>query len=286
MAQDCAPSLWVAPFVLIEGLDRLLAAGYTVVATDYAGLGVAGPSAYLVGASEAHNLLDAVRAARHLPDAQAGDRVFLWGHSQGGQAVLFAAQQARADAPELTVVAAAVAAPAVELGELLRDDVTDVSGVTLGSYAFATYAQVYADVPGVDLGRLLTPEGAAAVPRMAALCLLTKNSELHAIAAPLVDRFLAAQPATTPPWSQLLADNTPGAQPLGVPVLVNQGLADVLVRPATTAAYVASLCAADEHVAYRTVPGAGHGEIALDSVDAVVAWFAAAASGRPQPATC
>jgi hypothetical protein len=64
-------------------VPALLAAGFVVVARDSPGLGVAALSSYLIGTSEARSLLDAVRVAR-----QAGEY-----------------------APELSVGAAAVAAP-------------------------------------------------------------------------------------------------------------------------------------------------------------------------------
>ena len=67
----------------------MLAHGYVVVATDYEGLGVPGVHPYLVGISEAHAVLDSVRAARELPAAQATHRFAVWGHSQGGHAALF-----------------------------------------------------------------------------------------------------------------------------------------------------------------------------------------------------
>ncbi len=81
-------------------------------------------------------MLDSVRAARSLV-AGSGPSTPLWGHLQGGQAVLFAGQLAGSYAPALRVRAAAVAAPATELGTLLNDDLGDISGVTIGSYAFA-----------------------------------------------------------------------------------------------------------------------------------------------------
>lgn len=72
-------------------------------------------------ASEAPRVLDSVRAARSLV-AGSGPSTPLWGHLQGGQAVLFAGQLAGSYAPALRVRAAAVAAPATELGTLLNDD--------------------------------------------------------------------------------------------------------------------------------------------------------------------
>jgi hypothetical protein len=76
-APRCAPSSGVAPFVFIEGLSELLAAGHVVVATDYAGMGIAGPPSFLIGATEAANVLDIARAARSVEGIGAGDRVVL-----------------------------------------------------------------------------------------------------------------------------------------------------------------------------------------------------------------
>jgi Secretory lipase len=86
-AQRCAQSLGVDPFDLIEGLQDLLKAGYVVAASDYPGMGGAGPDSYLIGASDGHSVLDAARGARSLPTG-ANARLLLWGHSQGGQAPL------------------------------------------------------------------------------------------------------------------------------------------------------------------------------------------------------
>ena len=148
-AASCAPSNGVDPYLLVEGLPDLIRAGYVVVAPDYPGMGVPAPSSYLIGTSESRSLLDAVRAARELPTGATTTTV-LWGHSQGGHAVLFAALQAGTYAPELTV-RAALAAPAADLGTLLDDDIGDVSGVTIGSYAFAAYQQAYAaQYPGLE----------------------------------------------------------------------------------------------------------------------------------------
>ncbi|HEY7812136.1 MAG TPA: lipase family protein [Nakamurella sp.] len=95
MAARCAPSNGIDPFDLIEGMTDLLDAGYAVAAADYPGMGVAGPDSYLVGVTEANSVLDSVRAGQRLAQTgatPAGD-VLLWGHSQGGHAVLFAAQE-------------------------------------------------------------------------------------------------------------------------------------------------------------------------------------------------
>src|SRR6202008_1018688 len=126
------------PWLLIEGLRSLLDAGYVVTATDYPGMGAHGDPSFLVGVSEGNAVLDSVRAARAIDGAHASNKLLLWGHSQGGHAALFGAQNAPTYAPDLDRVAFAVAAPAAELGALLDADIGDVSGVTIGAYAFDT----------------------------------------------------------------------------------------------------------------------------------------------------
>ena len=285
-AAGCAPSNGLDPFLVIEGLSALLTAGYVVVAPDYPGLGVTAPSSYLIGPSEAHSLLDAVRVARQLPTG-AGPTSVLWGHSQGGHAVLFAAQEASAYAPELTVRAAAVAAPAPDLGTLLDDDIGDVSGVTIGSYAFAAYQQAYASrYPGLQPTSILTDAGAAATPTMANLCLFGDNLRLHSIARPLLGDYVRSDPSTTPPWSTLLAENTPGPPPAGLPVFVAQGGADTLVVPAATQAYVGSACQDGARMTFRGYPTETHGTIADAALPDVMAFLAAGVAGTPPASTC
>ena len=286
IAQRCAPSVGVDPFDLIEGLQDLLAAGYVVAAADYPGMGAAGPASYLIGETAGHSVLDAARAARAIPEAGAGSRLLLWGHSQGGHAVLFAAQSAAGYAPELQLLGVATAAPAADLGQLLDADIGDVSGVTISSYAFATFASVYRDTPGATLDTILTPAGVAATPTMAQLCLLGQNQQLHDLAQPLIGKYLLADPTTRQPWASLLAQNTPGATRLDVPLFVAQGGADTLVRPAVTAAFVAKECGLGTHVTTLNIPGADHGFVAQDALPTLLKWFDAVVAGSPAPPTC
>jgi pimeloyl-ACP methyl ester carboxylesterase len=225
-------------------------------------------------------VLDIARAARALPGAGASDRLVLWGHSQGGHAVLFAAERAPTYAPELDLEAVAVAAPATDLGELLDADIGDVSGVTIGSYAFAAYASVYGPTnPGMALDTILTPAGVAATPRMADLCLIGQNAALHTIAGPLIGGYVAHDPATTEPWSTYLAENTPGATKLDVPLFVAQGQDDQLVRPAITAQFAAHEKALGTDVTYDSIPDTGHGLVALRALPNLLPWLAQVGAG-------
>ena len=283
----CAPSEGLDPFLLVAGLHELLDAGYAVAATDYPGMGADGPASYLIGVSEGNSVLDAARAARAIPGAHAGTDLFLWGHSQGGQAALFAAQQAAAYTPELTLRGVAVAAPAADLGELLNDHRNDLSGVTIGSYAFDSLVKVYEPKdPSVRLDAVLTPAGQAVVPEIAPRCLLSDIAALHKIAEPAVGNFFAVDPSTTEPWKSLLAANTPGSSPIGVPILVSQGDADELVRPTATADFVGGLCKAGEHVTFRTYPHIDHGLIGERTVPYLMTWLVEIRGDQPAKATC
>lgn len=104
VAESCAPSQSNALFDSIAGLNAMLAAGYAVVATDYAGLGTPGPHPYLVGNGSAYSVLDSIRAAREFGRGNIGNRFVVWGESQGGHAALWTAQYAARYAPELQLV--------------------------------------------------------------------------------------------------------------------------------------------------------------------------------------
>lgn len=234
-----------------------------------------GTDSYLVGDTEGRNVLDAARAARAVLGTEASDRVVLWGHSQGGQAVLFAAQLAASYAPDLDVRAAAVAAPATDLASLMRADIGDVSGVSIASYAFSAFAEVY-DQP---LQSILTPAAVDALPAMNGFCLITQNSALHAVAKPLIGAFLSADPETTEPWAGLLEANTPGASTIGVPLFVAQGLSDELVRPSATDAFVAHEQGMGAAVTYDRIEGATHGTVANKAMPRVLEWLDANGGG-------
>ena len=275
-ARDCAPSYGFDPFVGIEGLRFLLDRGYAVVATDYVGMGTAGPDSYLVGVTGGNAVLDAVRAARAITDARASERVVLWGHSQGGQAVLFAAQQAADYAPELDIRAVAAAAPAADLPGLMSAHLDDISGVTIGSYAFTAYADVY---PEASLDGILTPTAQEIVPRMNQLCLLTNISELHEIGQPLVGDFTMSDPTKTEPWASLLDENSAGATAFDAPLLLAQGLEDELVVPSDTTEFAQHEADLGIDVTYHEIPFANHGTVAYLALPAMLRWLEGVSAG-------
>ena len=270
-ASECAPSKGFDPFLGIEGLRMMLDRGYTVVATDYVGMGTPGPDSYLIGATAGNAVLDSVRAARAIPETHSTS-VVLWGHSQGGQAVAFAAQRAHQYAPELTIRAVAAAAPAADLPALMTSHLRDVSGVTIGSYAFQAFSQVYAD-QGADLSTILTPRAQAALPEMNSLCLLTHITKLHRIAQPLVGHFTTGDPSVVQPWATLLQQNSAGGVKFDAPLFVAQGLDDTMVLPSDTAKFIDVERRTGITVDYHTVDKATHATIAYLALPALWKWL-------------
>jgi pimeloyl-ACP methyl ester carboxylesterase len=269
-AKSCAPSYGFDPFLGIEGLRFLLDRGFAVVATDYVGMGTDGPDSYLVGVTGGNAVLDAARAAREVPEARASDRVALWGHSQGGQAVLFAAERAPEYAPELDIRAVAAAAPAANLPGLMSAHLDDISGVTIGSYAFTAYAETYPDAP---LDGILTPDALHIVPRMNDLCLLSHISQLHEIGEPLVGDFTTTDPTTTEPWASLLTENSAGSVAFNAPLFLAQGLDDELVVPRDTEKFARHEASLGMNVTYHEISFATHGTIAYLSLPAMLRWL-------------
>lgn len=288
VASRCAPSIGADGGAdAIPGLADLLEDGYVVTATDYPGLGTPGPHPYLVGASEGRAVLDSVRAATNLDAADARRDAALWGHSQGGHAVLFAGQLAPTYAPDLDLVGVAAAAPATSLGELLRRDIGGLTGNVLASMALTSWSQVYAD-RGLSLEAVVEREAMPLVDLISANCIETTGQVIIDLPAAevLQVRFLEADPWAIPPWDTVLTENTPGAVPLTVPVLIAQGTADTVVWPGVTADWVAAQCRAGVTIDERRYEGRTHTEIARASADDVRAWISDRFAGRRAPSSC
>jgi len=264
LADRCAPSArglaglrsfgreWLGPL-----LDR----GYVVVATDYEGLGTPGVHPYLVGDSEAHSVLDAVRAARQLRHARAGGRAVLWGFSQGGHAVLWAGQLARSYAPELRVDGVVAVSPGGALAALDRDPHRPAP-VPTTSFAMLI-AAAWHEVYGAPLD-VLTPAGRQAAERALTDCPGWSDGGRAA---------LRADPRKAAPWPELLRRNTPGGTRVEAPVLVVQGGAEGAAPTATVRSLTAHLRELGGSARLRLYPRVHHGGVMDASGPGVLAWI-------------
>ncbi len=283
MADQCAPSRRIAAGGSTELSlvgPAAAAQGWLVVATDYQGLGTPGVHPYLVGHSEARNVLDLVRAAERMPatGATTTSPVVVIGHSQGGGASAFAAELAPTYAPDLDVRAAVAGAPATELDAV--DDASIAGGPTFG-FVMMIVAGFEAGYPRLPIDAVLMPAGQELLPRVEQGCVsdVLRDFADDDPAALLVD-------GANPEWAAALEENTAGRQGTPVPVYVFHGDADMIVPPAWSADYQARACAAGTNVTRTVYPGLDHVTVLLSALPAAFDWLSARVAGVPAPPGC
>ena len=271
-------------FGSIAGLSDLLKRGYIVTATDYQGLGGPGPHPYLVGPSAAHSVLDAVRAARAIPDASASSRFAVWGESQGGHAALWTAQLAASYAPELQLVAAAAAAPPVDLAANLTGNTNAVVRALSTAYAAASWSSVY-DVP---LSTIARPVGQDLIRRLAKNCVTLDGFKLQTKIglARLTYQLRGVNLNASPRWAELMRVNSVAPRKLGVPLLIAQGSADVIVAPPVTRQFVEQLCRAGQPLRFVEIAGGDHVTIAKRTAATTIDWIGDRFAGKAAPDDC
>jgi alpha-beta hydrolase superfamily lysophospholipase len=282
LAEQCAPSLQVTPTAPYTA--QLLDEGLIVAATDYPGLGTPGIHPYLVGQSEGQAVLDAARAARNLVDGAASDSVIIFGHSQGGQAALFAGQIAKSYAPDLFVVGVVAAAPVSNVSDF-APGVPGTHADPLSAFAvMALYAWslTYGDMP---LSSVLTPSAVSTTSDLDQICSEQVTDRYAGVPA---DQIFLPGWKSSPAVQAHLTQNESGLAATSAPILVVQGTNDALIPPATTTALVSDRLCRGQHdmVDYVMIDGANHGTVVGLAQSDVLAWIAARFAGQPVPDTC
>jgi pimeloyl-ACP methyl ester carboxylesterase len=276
---SCAPSTDSHPLEGIEDGASLLAAGDAVVATDYEGLGTPGPHPYLVGPSEAHSVLDAVRAAARLPGTGIGRSFVVFGHSQGGHAALFTGELATTYAPELRLLGVAAASPPTDLVTLARR----LSGLDYGvAYLIELAAGYSATDRTARLRPIMTRSGAVYLHLVEDGC---NDALVTAYTGRTVRDTFTRDPRITPPWSTGLAHASTGPLPTGLPILILQGAHDPIVPADVTAAAVRRMCQGGDTVDYQVYPDAAH-NVVTSAAGPLNAWIADRFHHDATPHTC
>lgn len=284
----CAPSLSPTPFSdgAATALEQMVTEhGWAGVTSDYVGLGTAGPHQYLVGQSEARNVLDASRAAQQLEDVSLSSDTVVWGHSQGGHGALWTGQIAGDYAPELTIRGVVGMAPATDLFALAEATKDEVAGKTVSAYIASSWNEVY---PQLDLAGHLNPGTAHGVGEIADLCFNEQDVIAALLRGSQIPEQVFPDAVLDGDLGATLRENSPTG-PWPAPVLVAQGLADPLVKPSMQQSWVDGRCAAGEPIDYRTYPGLDHmGLVAADSplTPQLVEWTLARWSGQAPTPTC
>lgn len=284
VVERCAPSVLPDIAGTVWDLPDMLRRGFVVTATDYPGLGTPGQHPYLIGESEGRAVIDSVRAARDLPDTNAGRKFAVWGHSQGGHAALFAGDLARSYAPELELVGVAAAAPATYLAALFEADIGSSGGKVLTAMTLYSWSKLF----NLSLEGVVDDTATPAFEKTARQCMesIHEFEVIEQVEAPLQQEFLATDPTKIEAWRQIMDRNTPGREPSGVPVFLAQGTADTTVLPEITARFMETLCRHGAKVDYNGYEGVTHTFIGRDSARDAVAWMADRFAGAPAPNDC
>ncbi|MHB1843398.1 MAG: alpha/beta hydrolase [Deltaproteobacteria bacterium] len=300
MGPSCGPShvTQVSDYMALP----LVQAGYAVVAPDYVGMGVdeGGVSPYMVGEAAAYAILDGVRAMKGFHDprfdaSQLSGELFVAGHSQGGQATLFAQQLFDPTATGFTLLGSVSWAPGLgdvrELGQVLSPSASTQGIGTL--LLMGLYGQwSYHGAP--PLASWLTDSAQTQLPSLLHdQCLSEELSSIPnawpTFGDALTPAFLSAAEAcpldggscpSFEPWASELLDAEPGSFTSSVPALILQGESDTTVPPETTACIAQRLEQHDTPVQLCGYAMTDHLSIVQNSMADAVRWMAARRQGQ------
>jgi hypothetical protein len=205
VAGKCAPSYQIRAGAQAEPTNATaetsemfaaVADGWAVTAPDYEGP----RSEFLIAKTEAHGVLDAIRATLAFKQAELSQHtpVGLWGYSGGSFASVVAAEYQKSYAPDLTL-------RAIALGGLVgsvRASIADFDGTVFGGAIAMGINGFVRAYPKVNIGQYLTAAGNAkvlaashdcisdAVPRYPALSMKDLEKVPNALGLPSVARML------------------------------------------------------------------------------------------------
>lgn len=288
----CAPSRDPATPVNEPFIQTVMDLGYVYTATDYVGLGTPGDPYYLIGKSEANDVVNSVRAARNFPGSGSGTRYAVMGHSQGGHSAIWTGHLSEQIAPELELVGVATSAPAAQLGALLDEQWNTAIGWAIGPEVMLTWPTVY---PNLNADALLTANGQTKYKDVAYECIETAAIEGLAEENLFHSQLFAKSPKDSAPWYEAIVEQTPPPLPPSMPMIMNQSMYDGIVLPNTNALTQQEWCAAGSNLQTNwlgqlaTGPLAGlqtHGNTLLAGWPMLTDWIQARFGGKPATPNC
>lgn len=273
MAPKCALSRYGQP----APTWGLQAVGVT---TDYIGLGPVGElHPYLSRVSEAHSVIDAVRAARTIAETGAGTRWLAIGGSQGGHAAIATNELAEGWAPELDLVGTVAFAPGA-LFDRTYGPTDEIIARVIGVMMLYGAATEHPDLIPSDYAG---PQVQAAASVLSTGCLGDIAAAMAVIPA---DTYWTNDPRLTEPARSVMLANDVGNVASPSPLLVVQGTADMTVLVDRTRDLVDRLCTTGQLTEYTEYEGATHDNIGSIGAAQVTAWVAARFAGDTPSNVC
>ena len=282
VADQCAPSATDhLDLPVYDDYTRVVAGyvseGWTVTAADYPGLGTPGPHPYLTGKSEGRSVIDSVRAARNL-DTELSDKWVVSGHSQGGQAAIFASQLADTYGKGLRLRGTVALAPASNLEHI----VPAVVGTPIQGYLVMAISGLAALDPTVELDQVLARP---ALDRLGALESGCFDEVMMAFGDLTADELVVGGELSDAILAKFAANN-PGQEAPGSPVLLVQGLIDDSVPADVTRSLEDQMCAFGGSVQLAEYPGLGHIDLLPAVQSDVIDYIADRFKKEPAPSSC
>jgi pimeloyl-ACP methyl ester carboxylesterase len=290
VADVCAPSQLPRSPRDREFLGTWLKQNYAIVATDYQGLGTAGPHPYILYRPEAYSVLDSVRAALTAMPGTLRNKVVAIGQSQGSGAALGTALLAPTYAPDLkylgTVAMGLVARVADPAGApqvpLPKTYAADADAAAAYEMLFLAGTGRVVD-PTIDLDKFVSDAGKPLLHAARTSCMteMTRVAKVHGLTtATIFNESIARVDAIEPRYGAF-----PSAR-ITTPVLTATGLLD---RDASTASqynFVSAMCHAGTHVQWHYYPGQTHMSTVMASLVDSVPFVSALMAGKQPPSNC
>ncbi|WP_238995021.1 lipase family protein [Gordonia sp. JH63] len=260
--------------------------GYVVAVPDYQGLGIPGEGRpthpYLDARTAGRNVIDAVRAARHLVPGTGTSWAALGG-SQGGQAAWAANKLARNYGGELDLVGVAALSPASDVSELA--DLAAREQMTVEQYGLLNWLLLALEWenPQLDLSRFVGPDVLMHWDELSQ-CSASQGARRAEVLGSLTPENLRpSSPAAVAELRALLRERALPDLPAASPSLVIYGGKDELVLSRWTTAAIRDSCARGDIVHTQFQPAADHG-----GVDGrqVVGWLTARFDGEASYNRC
>ncbi|MGH3735584.1 MAG: lipase family protein [Micromonosporaceae bacterium] len=288
MGDQCAPSKLMGSFMEYEDayFTGLLSRGYAIAVTDYQGLGTPGNHTYVNRAAEAHALLDVVRAAQRLPDANLPDAgpVATFGYSQGGGASAAAAELAPAYAPELKIKGGYAGAPPAELKAVGRNLDGHYAAGLLG-YAVISLDTAY---PELGIRELLNEKGRQVFAQLEKEC-VAETLVLHAFTRSetlTVDGRPVTAYMDSEPFNSRINEQRIGLRKPAVPTLVLHSSGDDIVPYAQGRQMARDWCALGATVQFTTLSTPSHVGAIGETGQHVWPWLEQRFAGFPAAGNC
>lgn len=313
LGDQCAPSAGASMLLRIEDgtinvnyeapiVQMLLDEGYSVVVTDYIGLGTESLHTYLNRVDQGHALIDAARAV-----AEPGEKVGFWGYSQGGGAAAAAAELVDDYAPELNVMGTFSGAPPADPLAVLEQGTTALLTPVAG-FAAASYMESYPEYREA-MNEHLTGDGKEWLEGLKTSCVVdaSRNAPGDFSALFVSGESFAEVVHSDERLGKYLELNKVGKVAPSAPIMVMTNPDDDLVPEPQATQLAADYCALGADVEYRRAvipgsptqplssgssvltvraPGSGHAAPLLLQTGKVIDWMDDRFAAKPMKRVC